>query len=395
MKKISLYCDGSSLGNPGFGGWCAILKYQDSLRILSGAVKNTTNNRMELTAVIEGIKGVKYPCEIIVYSDSRYVCEGINKWLNNWIKNGFNKVKNLDLWEEYIVAAKKHKVEAIWIKGHTGHIENEQCDTIARNEATKLKNGISKESYTESIKQIDKEILQNNKLEVFQNIINYHFNDESLLIEALTHKSYNKTKNNERLEFLGDAVLDLIVGEYVYHKLSKSNEGDLTKMRASIVNEAGFAKLAKLIDLGAFLLLSQSEENNKGREKPSILSNAFEALMGAIYLDGSITKVRELSYELIEKEYKDISLESLFKDFKTMLQELTQSIFGAIPQYDLINSSGPDHNKEFVMSVKINGDEQARASGKSKKEAEQNCAKKALYKLRQQQIINDYHKEEI
>ncbi len=139
MKKVHLFSDGSSLGNPGFGGYCAILRYKDVEKIVSGSQKDATNNQMELKAVIEGLKMLKEPCEVEIVSDSSYVVRGINEWLKNWIKKDFKGVKNPDLWKEYLEVAKKHKIKAIWVRGHDGHKENEKCDKIAKEEAEKLK----------------------------------------------------------------------------------------------------------------------------------------------------------------------------------------------------------------------------------------------------------------
>lgn len=139
MKSISLYCDGSSLGNPGYGGWCAILRYRDNEKILSGGESNVTNNQMELKAVIQALKALREPCEISLYSDSKYVCEGINTWIHTWIQKDFKKVKNPMLWREYLHHAKPHKIRATWLKGHAGHPENERCDKIAKDAATQLK----------------------------------------------------------------------------------------------------------------------------------------------------------------------------------------------------------------------------------------------------------------
>jgi len=139
LKKIEIFTDGSCLGNPGNGGWCAILRYKNNEKILSGAEKNTTNNRMELLAVIKALEALKEPCEIELYSDSTYVLKGLNEWLDNWIKKDFKKVKNVDLWKKYIEVSKPHKIHINWIKGHSGHKENEICDTIAKEEAMKLK----------------------------------------------------------------------------------------------------------------------------------------------------------------------------------------------------------------------------------------------------------------
>ena len=139
MKQVHLFSDGSSLGNPGFGGYCAILRYKDNEKIVSGAQMNATNNQMELKAVIEGLKVLKSPCSVEVTSDSSYVVKGINEWLSGWIKKEFKKIKNPDLWQEYVEVSSSHKIKAIWVRGHAGHEENEKCDKIARDEATFLK----------------------------------------------------------------------------------------------------------------------------------------------------------------------------------------------------------------------------------------------------------------
>ena len=141
MKKVHLFSDGSSLGNPGFGGYCAILKYKDNERVVSGGQLLATNNQMELKAVIEGLKSLKEPCEVDVTSDSSYVVKGINEWLENWIKRSFKKVKNPDLWQEYIEVSKIHKIQGTWVRGHDGHEENERCDDIARSVAEQYKRG--------------------------------------------------------------------------------------------------------------------------------------------------------------------------------------------------------------------------------------------------------------
>ncbi len=139
MKKVHLYSDGSSLGNPGSGGYCALLKYMGHEKIAKGSQKIATNNQMELKAVIEGLKLLKEPCEVEVVSDSSYVVNAINDWLDGWVKKDFKKVKNEDLWREYLQVAKQHKIKAIWVKGHNGHEENEICDKIAKEEAESIK----------------------------------------------------------------------------------------------------------------------------------------------------------------------------------------------------------------------------------------------------------------
>ncbi len=222
------------------------------------------------------------------------------------------------------------------------------------------------------------------ELKPLEERLGYRFKERQKLVEALTHKSYKKPYNNERLEFLGDAVLDLIVGEYLFNRFPKAKEGELSKMRASLVNEAGFKKLADALDLGSYIYISAAEENNKGRQKPSLLSNAFEALMGAIYLESGLEEVRRITIGLIEACYPKIDLGSLFKDYKTTLQELTQARFGVTPDYVLKDATGPDHNKEFEVEVFVNERLLASAKGKSKKAAQQEAAHKALELLKKE-----------
>ena len=217
-----------------------------------------------------------------------------------------------------------------------------------------------------------------------QKSLGYEFKDEKLLTEALTHRSYTKDFNNERLEYLGDAVLDLIVGEYLYHLFPKAEEGTLSKLRAALVNEDSFNKLAKRLNLGKYLFLSPAEENNRGREKSSILSSAFEALIGAIYLEAGFDKAKEIALRLLKEEYPTITPQELLKDYKTTLQEITQAHFGVVPEYKLISATGPDHKKEFEIGVLINGKEYARAKGKSKKAAQQEGAKITIEKLKKE-----------
>ncbi|AII15440.1 ribonuclease III [Campylobacter iguaniorum] len=219
------------------------------------------------------------------------------------------------------------------------------------------------------------------KFQNLEKLLNYEFKDKNMLKEALTHKSTKAAFNNERLEFLGDAVLDLIVGEYLYLKFKNIDEGNLSKLRAALVSEKSFANLSAQISLGSFLYLSTAEENNNGRNKPSLVSDAFEAVMGAIYLESGLEKVKEIFIKILEKEYKSIDLKSLGKDYKTALQEITQARFGVTPRYELISSSGPDHKKIFEMAVFLNEKELARASGNSKKEAEQSAALIVLQRI--------------
>jgi ribonuclease HI len=144
MKNIKIYSDGSSLGNPGPGGWGTLLKYHNTIKELSGSESNTTNNRMELLGAIKGLEALKEPCQVEIISDSTYVVKAINEWLKGWIAKGWKNsakkdVKNTDLWKRYLEASKVHNIKAIWVKGHAGHEENERCDILARDAAEQLK----------------------------------------------------------------------------------------------------------------------------------------------------------------------------------------------------------------------------------------------------------------
>ena len=223
-----------------------------------------------------------------------------------------------------------------------------------------------------------------NTLDALHKRLGYQFKDQNLIVEALTHKSSKQPYNNERLEFLGDAVLDLIVGEYLYREFQDVAEGELSKLRASLVNEKSFEKLARLLNLGEYIYISLAEENNAGREKSSLLSNAFEAIIGALYLEAGLEKARTLAISLLEEAYPKIDMDAIFRDHKTTLQELTQAHFGVTPEYRLVRSFGPDHKKEFEIAVNIRGKDLALASGKSKKEAQQKAAMIALEILKKE-----------
>ncbi len=223
-----------------------------------------------------------------------------------------------------------------------------------------------------------------NSYSQLEKCLDYQFKNKDLIIEALTHKSYKKPYNNERLEFLGDAVLNLIVGEYLYKKFPTSNEGDLSKIRASLVNETGFTKLANDIKLGDYIFISSAEERNKGRTKASILSDAFEAIMGAIYLESGLEVLKPIILKLLENSYDKINLDVLFSDYKTALQEITQAKFASIPEYKIEGSYGPDHKKEFEVSIWIDDKHYGTAKGKSKKLAQQSVAKIAIDKLKKE-----------
>ncbi len=144
MKQIYLFSDGSALGNPGPGGYGTIIRYKNFEKELTGGDAHTTNNRMELRGVIEGLRALKEPCIVEITSDSSYVVKGINEWLEGWVKKDFKKVKNVDLWKEYIEVSKPHQIHAIWVRGHDGHEENERCDDLARATAETFKAEVSR-----------------------------------------------------------------------------------------------------------------------------------------------------------------------------------------------------------------------------------------------------------
>lgn len=216
-----------------------------------------------------------------------------------------------------------------------------------------------------------------------QDKIGYQFNNISLLKEALTHSSFanehksQHIKYNERLEFLGDAVLSIVVSDYIFKNCPELPEGELTKLRASLVCERSLFEFAKKIELGKYLLLSKGERNNGGADRPSILSDAFEALIAAIYIDGGIEPASKHILNFIIPAIKN-SKKKRINDYKTTLQEIIQKNPGEQLEYVLVDESGPDHNKHFVVEVHLNSNVIGKGGGRSKKEAEQQAAREAL-----------------
>ena len=211
--------------------------------------------------------------------------------------------------------------------------------------------------------------------------LGYEFKDKGLLSEALTHKSAKKPYNNERLEFLGDAVLDLIVGEFLFLRFAKHSEGELSKLRAALVNEKSFAKISLNLELGKYIFMSNAEQNNDGRSKPSILSDALESLIAAIYLEAGFERAKSVALSLLEANFPHIDAAHLVRDYKTKLQEFTQSAMAQAPEYETLRAFGPDHKKQFEIALKLDGKEFARAVAGSKKEAQQRAAQITLEKL--------------
>lgn len=227
--------------------------------------------------------------------------------------------------------------------------------------------------------------------EPLQKDLNYFFKDEELLITALTHSSYaNENKlgvegYNERLEFLGDAVLSLIVSQYLYKKYPHYPEGELTKIRAKVVCESSLAKAAEKINLGKYLLLGKGEEATGGRYRESILADASEAITGAIYMDSDFETVNRLMLDRFELDIVHaVDRGNLFIDYKTELQEILQKTNKSRLEYIVFKEEGPDHNKVFHMNVVINEIIIGTGAGRNKKEAEQAAAKDALQDMRVQ-----------
>lgn len=225
------------------------------------------------------------------------------------------------------------------------------------------------------------------RLKVFEKNLGYKFKKPGLLKQALTHKSYTNEmrlsplEHNERLEFLGDAVLELVISHLLMEKFQDHPEGELSKLRAAIVNETQLAELARVIHLGEFLFLGRGEDQTGGREKDSLLSDAYEAVLGAVYVDRGLKKV----FGVIAKQYhriiEKVGEEGFAKDYKTRLQEEVQGRFRSIPRYELVRSEGPDHNKIFEVNLYVQNELYGMGKGSSKKSAEQDAARNALEKL--------------
>jgi ribonuclease-3 len=220
----------------------------------------------------------------------------------------------------------------------------------------------------------------------FEQTLSYEFKDKNLLQEALRHSSYvneqtdTHLRDNERLEFLGDAILNLVVGHILMQRYPELKEGDLSRLRAGMVNESCLAAVAAAIHLGNYIQLGKGERQTCGRKKKSILANAFEALLAAIYLDGGFAAVFQIIEARFADLFKTIVQPAAIPDFKTQLQETAQQLYSETPAYHLIDESGPDHDKTFTARVSF-ASIQAEGIGKSKKAAEQEAAQLALEML--------------
>lgn len=219
-------------------------------------------------------------------------------------------------------------------------------------------------------------------LEEVQNILGIKFNNVQLLKIALTHKSWaveNKVaENNERLEFLGDSILAVIVAEYLYKTYPDKDEGTLSKLRSVLVSKLQLAKWGRQIGLGKYVLISKAEDTSGGRRKDSIIAGVFEAVLGAMYLDKGLEVCKKFMFEKFFATLSNIEIQ----DYKSLLQEMVQKKFKKLPEYVIVKEIGPDHDKEFDCIVKIGEEILGHGRGKTKKQAQQNAAKQAIEKIK-------------
>lgn len=228
-------------------------------------------------------------------------------------------------------------------------------------------------------------------LKAFEKKLGYGFKSREHLKRALTHKSYANeqrlpsTEHNERYEYLGDAVLELSVSHILMERFPGYPEGELSKLRAAVVNETRLAQLARTLDLGDYLYLGKGEEMTGGRDKPSLLSDAYEAILGGIYLDRGFKKVLSVVRDHYAEILAQAGDQEFVKDFKTRLQEEAQGKFKAMPRYRMVKESGPDHRKTFEVHLYIKDELMGKGTGNSKKVAEQEAAQRALEKIQSQE----------
>jgi ribonuclease-3 len=229
------------------------------------------------------------------------------------------------------------------------------------------------------------------EIEELEQKLGFVFADKSLLLRALTHRSYLNEhpgfgfEDNERLEFLGDAVLDFVTGEYLYHRFPEMAEGSLTSLRSSLVRRDALARFARQIELDRYLLLGYGEASSGGRKRPATLCAGFEAVVGALYLDQGVDAVQRFLDPLITPEVERTVRDQLDKDAKSLLQELAQSRMRCTPFYRTVEESGPDHAKEFTIQVTICGEVYGQGKGRSKQQAAQAAAEDALQRLEQEE----------
>ena len=223
------------------------------------------------------------------------------------------------------------------------------------------------------------------ELQEIEKKLGVSFLNKALLNQSLTHSSYGHEKNcpdNERLEFLGDAVLKLVISEYLYNKFATFSEGGLTKIRAVVISDETLAKVGKKLNLGEHLLLSENEKKSGGQKRNSNMANAFEAVVGAVYLDGGIGRARDIIVEFLREETEIVSRVGYIRDYKSALQEYAQKHKRELPHYRVIKEAGPKHRRVFWIEVKVKGRRYGIGRGRNKKEAEQRAATMALKRLK-------------
>jgi ribonuclease-3 len=231
--------------------------------------------------------------------------------------------------------------------------------------------------------------LSSKDLTALEHEIGHRFNEKSLLKKAVTHKSHaheNQTHSlsfNERLEFLGDSVLELIVSEYLYSNYKDFTEADLSRVKSYAVQEATLAETARRLNLGSYLLLGKGEEVTGGREKPSLLADAFEAVLAAIYLDGGYDKAQDFTLKYLGQKIDDFAQQNFIVDFKTKLQEVSQSQFGVLPNYITHKEEGPEHQKSFEVEVYVKEKLFGSGRGRTKKAAAQKAAEEGLQNIKE------------
>lgn len=224
------------------------------------------------------------------------------------------------------------------------------------------------------------------QLNKLQSIMRVKFRDKSLLNRALTHRSYVNeyapgASDNERLEYLGDSVLALIVNEYLFKQYGEYPEGNLAKIKSAVVSEATLASAAKRLNLGSFILVGKGEDMSGGRERPSIIANSLEAIIGALYLDSGLKECRKFIVSLVKTDIERIDNLSYLRDPKTTLQEYVQKKYKERPVYEVVEERGPDHQKEFIIRLIINGKDITIGEGSSKRKAEMNAARNAIKQI--------------
>lgn len=234
---------------------------------------------------------------------------------------------------------------------------------------------------------MDLTIDEQTALEQFEERLGYRFDDRSKLVRALTHRSYShespahEVSDNETLEFLGDTVLGFVIGDQIFRHFPTMREGELSKMKAYLVSSMSLAHKARDLRMGEVFLLGVGEERSGGRGKDSLLADMYEAVIAAIYLDGGIEAAREFILRTFKEDLDSISVDDLmFHDYKTALQEIAQGRGWSLPQYAVVEEIGPDHDKRFLVEVRV-GERTARGVGTSKKEAQQQAARQALAEI--------------